>query len=217
MKNRRKLHLVAAAAAATAVGLPAAFAFVPSASTVGSMETPWRSVAARQQLMHPQPTTRLNLALVPPPILSRDVGSCFGLFAPSGSVPLVSSAGLNAILFFALRRKLLTALTPEGFAHSLALGTMLWAAGGWRVWTVCVLYLFLGQAVTKVGFDEKDALGIAEGRGGRRGAENVWGSALTATLCAAGAAQSFMRGDSFLGIEGSVWILGYVASLATKL
>jgi len=94
---------------------------------------------------------------------------------------------------------------------------MLWAAGGWRVWTVCVLYLFLGQAVTKIGFKEKDALGIAEGRGGRRGAENVWGSALTATICAAGAAQSFLRGDSFLGIEGSVWILGYVSSLATKL
>lgn len=40
---------------------------------------------------------------------------------------------------------------------------------------VCVLYLFLGQLVTKVGFDEKEALGIAEGRGGRRGPENVWG------------------------------------------
>ena len=39
--------------------------------------------------------------------------------------------------------------------------------------SVCVLYLFLGQLVTKIGFDEKEALGIAEGRGGRRGPENV--------------------------------------------
>jgi uncharacterized protein (TIGR00297 family) len=104
-------------------------------------------------------------------------------------------------------------LTPEGFAHSLALGTMLWTTLGWRGWTVCVVYLFLGQAVTKVGFDEKTKLGIAEGRGGRRGPENVWGSAFTAVLCAAAASQ----GDDFLGLSSNVWLLGYVASLATKL
>jgi len=107
----------------------------------------------------------------------------------------------------------MTMLTPEGFAHSLALGTMLWTTLGWRGWTVCVVYLFLGQAVTKVGFDEKTKLGIAEGRGGRRGPENVWGSAFTAVLCAAAASQ----GDDFLGLSSNVWLLGYVASLATKL
>ncbi len=108
-------------------------------------------------------------------------------------------------------------LTPEGFAHSLALGTMLWMTLGWRGWTVCVLYLFLGQLVTKIGFDTKQKLGIAEGRGGRRGPENVWGSAFTGTLCAAAAAQAVKSGSLFLGLSSNVWILGYVASLATKL
>lgn len=108
-------------------------------------------------------------------------------------------------------------LTPEGFAHSLALGTMLWTTLGWRGWTVCVLYLFLGQLVTKVGFDEKESLGIAEGRGGRRGPENVWGSAFTGVLCASAAAQALKSGVPFLGLTSDVWILGYVASLATKL
>jgi uncharacterized membrane protein len=51
---------------------------------------------------------------------------------------------------------------------------MLWNTLGWRGWTLCVLYLFLGSAVTKVKFAEKEKLGIAEGRGGRRGPENVW-------------------------------------------
>lgn len=94
---------------------------------------------------------------------------------------------------------------------------MLWTALGWREWTVCVVYLFLGQLVTKVGFAEKEALGIAEGRGGRRGPENVWGSALTGTMCAAAAAQAVKTGVPFLGLASNVWILGYVASLATKL
>jgi len=80
--------------------------------------------------------------------------------------------------------------------------------------------------VTKVGFDEKTKLGIAEGRGGRRGPENVWGSALTGVLCAAAAVQAAASASTtttasteslFLGISSSVWILGYVASLATKL
>jgi uncharacterized protein (TIGR00297 family) len=112
----------------------------------------------------------------------------------------------------------MTMLTPTGFAHSLALGTMLWTSLGYRGWTVCVLYLFLGQLVTKIGFDTKQTLGIAEGRGGRRGPENVWGSALTGTLCAAAAAQALLlQSSTFLGLSSSVWILGYVASLATKL
>lgn len=71
--------------------------------------------------------------------------------------------------------------------------------------------------MTKVGFAEKEALGIAEGRGGRRGPENVWGSAFTGVLCASAAAQALKSGGPFLGLASDVWILGYVASLATKL
>ena len=88
---------------------------------------------------------------------------------------------------------------------------------------MCVLYLFLGQAVTKIGFEEKTKRGIAEGRGGRRGPENVWGSALTGTMCAAAASRCaashhLVTGrSSFLGLSSGVWTLGYVASLSTKL
>jgi len=139
------------------------------------------------------------------------------LFSLAGNIPFLPSLTLNTILFFSLRPKLMTMLTPTGFAHSLALGTMLWTTLGWRGWTVCVLYLFLGQLVTKVGFEEKTKLGIAEGRGGRRGPENVWGSALTGTLCAAAAAQALQSSGPFLGFGSEVWILGYVASLSTKL
>ena len=70
--------------------------------------------------------------------------------------------------------------------------------------------------VTKVGFAEKEALGIAEGRGGRRGPENVWGSALTGLLCALAAARARTTG-AVLGLSPAVWLLGYAASLATKL
>ncbi len=75
--------------------------------------------------------------------------------------------------------------------------------------------------MTKDGYEEKTKLGIAEGRGGRRGPENVWGSALTGTLCAVAAARCLKAGGdsagTFLGLASDAWVLGYVASLATKL
>ena len=93
----------------------------------------------------------------------------------STTVPLYLAFAWNSLLFFTLRKKLLSSmLTPEGLVHSLALGTMLWSTLGWKGWSLCVLYLFWGSLVTKVKISEKQKLGIAEGRGGRRGPENVW-------------------------------------------
>mmetsp|Transcript_30455 Transcript_30455/g.34963 ORF Transcript_30455/g.34963 Transcript_30455/m.34963 type:complete len:353 (-) Transcript_30455:43-1101(-) len=135
------------------------------------------------------------------------------LFRYQGNVPLSQAFALNAFLFAVLRTKLRKMLTTEGIFHSLFLGTALWTTLGWRGWTTCVMYLFLGSTVTKVKFKEKEKLGIAEGRGGRRGPENVWGSAATGLLCA----LCFAQGPKFLGIPSNIYTLGYVASLATKL
>ena len=74
---------------------------------------------------------------------------------------------------------------------------------------MAVCYLALGSAVTKVQFKEKEAAGIAEKRGGRRGPENVWGSAATGLTCAL---LSVYQGSC-----AELWVLAYVASLSTKL
>ena len=103
--------------------------------------------------------------------LSSITGS---LFNYNGNVPLWQAFGINAVLFGLLRKTLLKVLTPAGFIHALALGTGLWTTLGWRGWSLCVAYLFLGSAVTKVKFAEKEKKGIAEARGGRRGPENLW-------------------------------------------
>ena len=161
-------------------------------------------------------TTSMSTSAV---VVARLIGDAF---ASSGSVPLSHSLSLNALLFYMPRKKLLKMLTPSGLVHAFALGTMLWTALGWRGWTVCGAYLFLGKTVMKVGFDEKESLGIAEGRGGRRGPENVWGSALTGAMCTTAAAIAYWiggvgAGGAFLGLSYDVWSLGYVVSLSTKL
>jgi uncharacterized protein (TIGR00297 family) len=101
-------------------------------------------------------------------------------------------------------------LTPAGLLHAWALGVIVWATLSWQGYAVVVFYFLVGSAVTKIGMAEKEAAGIAEKRSGARGPENVWGSALVATLCALGTLVVPYTFHPLL-------ILGYVASFSTKL
>jgi hypothetical protein len=149
------------------------------------------TLAARQTTSRPIPTypggrllprssdslTRREMVL--PPAVAAVIPESISalaksLFSYNGNVPVVQAALLNIFGFAVLQSKLKKMLTPEGMVHACALGIGLWATLGWRGWTLCVAYLILGQAVTKVRFAEKEKRGIAESRGGRRGPENVW-------------------------------------------
>lgn len=130
--------------------------------------------------------------------------------------PWLVGALINTALLAAawvLPKKL---LTPAGYLHAWALGVIVWGALGWRGYAVVMVYFGLGTAVTKVGMAQKTAAGIAEGRGGIRGPENVWGSALAGALCAlAIAVLGTMPAPNPLWI--ALLCLGYVSSLSTKL
>ena len=92
---------------------------------------------------------------------------------------------INGVLIAAAQR--LPLLTPAGWVHAGVLGTLLLGSLDWPGWWAVVLYLALGSLVTRLGFRRKQEQGLAEARGGRRGPENVWGSAATgaalAVLC----------------------------------
>ncbi len=105
-------------------------------------------------------------------------------------------------------------LTPAGIAHAWVLGVVIWGSLGWRGYAVIMFYFLVGSAITRVGMKEKQAAGIAEKRDGARGPENVWGSALTGIFCALGVLGAEYLGESRLI---PILILGYVASLSTKL
>ncbi len=114
---------------------------------------------------------------------------------------------LNTVLIAVAQRAPL--LTPAGWVHASALGTILWGCLGWRGWVAVVAYLVLGSLVTRLGLREKQERGLAEARGGRRGPENVWGSAAT------GASLALLIGA---GVEPSPLLLvGFSASFAAKL
>ena len=99
------------------------------------------------------------------------------------------------------------ALTRAGLVHAAILGILVGGGLGWRGYVVVAAYFLVGTAVTRLGRALKEAKGIAEKRGGARGPENVWGSALTGAVCAVGFA---IGGQPW-------WWLGYCASFAAKL
>ena len=90
--------------------------------------------------------------------------------------------GLNFLLILCSYR--FQILTKKGWIHAGMLGTILFGCLSWQGWTAVVIYLALGSLVTKIGFKRKELKGIAESRGGRRGPENVWGSAGTGAIIA---------------------------------
>ncbi len=124
------------------------------------------------------------------------------------SNPWIIALILNTILLgiaFLLPKKL---LTPPGYLNAWLLGVIIWGSLGWRGYLVVLFYFFIGSAVTRIGFAQKEAQGIAEKRSGMRGPENVWGSALISSICAL---------LSLFTPWPHLFIIGYVAGFATKL
>ncbi|VXD22755.1 conserved membrane hypothetical protein [Planktothrix serta PCC 8927] len=133
--------------------------------------------------------------------------------------PWLFAIALNTVLIsigILLAKKL---LTTAGWLHAWLLGVLIWGCLGWQGYVIVVFYFLVGSGVTRIGKAQKEAAGIAEKRGGARGPENVWGSALTGMLCGLGV--FFLQRVFPDAVEILSWIplllLGYVASFSTKL
>ncbi len=114
---------------------------------------------------------------------------------------------INIVLIFFAQR--LPLLTRSGWVHAGALGTILWGCLGLLGWLSVVSYLLLGSLVTRLGFAHKQKAGLAEDRGGRRGPENLWGSAATgALLCLLISLELAPK---------TILLVGFAASFAAKL
>ncbi len=146
----------------------------------------------------------------------------------SWSNPWLVAIALNTFLLAIATLAPKKLLTPAGQFHGWALGVIIWGCLGWQGYAVVMFYFLAGSGVTRIGKAQKEAEGIAEKRSGARGPENVWGSALTATVCAVGVLGLSILGETgnFLGETGkmpvppdviSLLLLGYAASFCTKL
>ncbi|KQK09567.1 protein VTE6, chloroplastic isoform X1 [Brachypodium distachyon] len=123
-----------------------------------------------------------------------------------------SAAATNLAVFVAGSPLLLSGLSASGFAAAYLLGTLTWRAFGAQGYLLVAAYFVLGTAVTKLKIKQKEALGVAEKRGGRRGPGSVIGSSAAGCVCAL--LSIYNIGG---GALAELWILGFVASFCTKL
>ena len=114
---------------------------------------------------------------------------------------------INFFLIFIFRK--IPIMTNNGWFSAGTLGTILWGCLNWQGWITVVLYLLFGTLVTKIGYEYKNQIGIAEKRGGCRGPENVWGSAAT------GLFMAILIKLNFANIV--LLKIGFAASFAAKL
>lgn len=138
------------------------------------------------------------------------INSFNGFVIDKTILPIFQNAVIvDGILALMMSQIPILPLTKAGLLHATSLGIGLWTFLGIRGWLVGVVYFVLGSLVTKIKMKEKEKLGIAEKRGGRRGPENVWGSAAAAMVCAA---LTYVIPNYSAALK-----VGFVAALATKL
>ncbi|MGI0490050.1 TIGR00297 family protein [Pantanalinema rosaneae CENA516] len=152
-------------------------------------------------------------------VLAVNLSGSTGNLLPSPSLNSWGIAvALNTILAIVAWIAPKKLLTPAGLFHGWFLGVLIWGCLGWQGYAVVMVYFLVGSAVTRIGMAEKEAAGIAEKRSGARGPENVWGSALTAAICAVGVGLLPWLNLGTASDTVADWLfLGYVASFSTKL
>jgi uncharacterized protein (TIGR00297 family) len=80
-------------------------------------------------------------------------------------------AAVNAVL--AIAAYAARGVDRSGALCGWCLGVALYAFSGWRGFSLLLLFFVLGTACTKIGYAKKALLGIAQEKGGRRGAKNA--------------------------------------------
>ena len=117
------------------------------------------------------------------------------------AIGLAANAALGLAAFAA------RAVGKSGLVAGTILGTLLWVLAGWQSWCLLVAFFIVGSGLTKFGAEEKEARGIAEAAGGRRGARNALAKVTPGLLCAVLA--------RLLGDPDGAWHTALAATFAT--
>lgn len=112
--------------------------------------------------------------------------------------------GVNLLL--AIAAFVTGGVTVSGAIVGWVLGTLLFALGGWRGFSMLLLFFLLGTVCTRLGYARKAAIGVAQEEGGRRSARHAVANA-TAGVVFAFLAVATARPEAFT--------LALVAAFAT--
>jgi uncharacterized protein (TIGR00297 family) len=110
--------------------------------------------------------------------------------------------GVNAALAAVAHRA--RSVDLSGALAGVALGTTLWTFAGARGFALLFAFFALATLATRIGFEEKARLGLAEARGGRRGARNALAKLTVPALCALFSAATAHPALFLLALSGAL-------------
>ena len=116
---------------------------------------------------------------------------------------LLPAIGVNLVLALLAARG--GGVRLSGVFGGLLVGIPICVFLGWQGFAVLVALFLIGTVLTRVGYARKSALGVAEDRGGARGASHALANAGIAALASFGA---WFTGNP-------LWALAFTAALAT--
>lgn len=120
------------------------------------------------------------------------------------AAPLLPAAvAVNAL--FAVAGVWGRALTPSGALCGAVIGFVIMLTAGWGGWILLAATFAMAVLTSRIGWQRKVGLGIAEARGGRRGAGNAFANTGVAAAAAILSAVSYATGPA---------LVGFVAALA---
>jgi uncharacterized protein (TIGR00297 family) len=132
-------------------------------------------------------------------LVSEDLVAALAVGLPGALLAALSANALVAGAGFAART-----VSVSGAVVGAAIGTAIVVCAGWRGW-ILLLVCFLCAAVTsRMGLRRKTLLGIAEERGGRRGAGNAIANTGIAAVAAALAALSSSTGAALIAMTAAL-------------
>ncbi|MDX1582287.1 MAG: DUF92 domain-containing protein [Thermoanaerobaculia bacterium] len=88
---------------------------------------------------------------------------------PSPALDVMTIAWLSANAFLAVLGYFARSVSLSGMAGGFVLGSILIAFAGWQLYVVLLIFFIVGSVVTKLGYRRKEAMGLAQEEGGRRG------------------------------------------------
>lgn len=157
------------------------------------------------------PTTlddNLTVPLVGAVLLPLLAQADAALLLRDAELPQRVGAGLlvnGAIALFAGRAG---SIDGPGAVSAVLIGTLITAGTGLSGFALMLAFFVVGSAVTRLGYREKAARGIAQERGGARGWRNAWANGGVPALLAVLAGMN-------LGAARELLLLAYAASVAT--
>ena len=119
--------------------------------------------------------------------------------------------GINTVL--AVAGYLARSVDVSGAVGGWILGSIIIVAAGWPLYVTLLVFFILGSGMTKLGYARKEAAGLAQEGGGRRGFSHAFSNVGVAAICAIAFSRYYRAGD-MPDLAAIIYFMG-IASLAT--